>query len=158
VLRRERAILVPSDTVCLLGQGRGRKLATEELKPVGSGRFRDHSQDPIGVLGMSFSSSLALSEEGCVAKTHRGHEGYEVALLAQLRLPPLETSSKSILPFKRILFPAPHSVPCSPFARTDVPSSQYRLPWACVKRPLTCASSTDGRAPDATAAGYLVER
>ena len=31
--------------------------------PVGSGRFRDHAQDPKGVLGMSFSSSLALSEE-----------------------------------------------------------------------------------------------
>jgi hypothetical protein len=27
----------PFDTVCLLGQGRGRKLVTEQPKPVGSG-------------------------------------------------------------------------------------------------------------------------
>ena len=36
----------------------------DKRTPVGSGRFRDHAQDPRGVLGMSFSSSLALSEEG----------------------------------------------------------------------------------------------
>ncbi len=40
--------------------------------PVGSGRFRDHPQDSSRVLGMSFFSSLALSEEGCVACTHEG--------------------------------------------------------------------------------------
>jgi hypothetical protein len=33
-----------------------------------------------------------------------------------------------------------------------------RLPWACEKRPLTCASSIGGRAHDASAAVYLVER
>jgi len=27
-------------------------------------RFRDHAQGPRGILGMSFSSSLSLSEEG----------------------------------------------------------------------------------------------
>ena len=32
--------------------------------PVGSGRFRDHAQDPRGVLGMSFVSSLP--DEDCV--------------------------------------------------------------------------------------------
>jgi len=48
------------------------KLATEDSKPVGSGRFRDHAQDPRGVLGMSFSSSLARSYEGWVAHTHGG--------------------------------------------------------------------------------------
>ena len=48
------------------------KLATEDSKPVGSGRFRDHAQDPRGVLGMSFSSSLARSYEGWVAQTHGG--------------------------------------------------------------------------------------
>src|SRR5207237_9683972 len=51
--------------------------------PVGSGRFRDRTQVPRGVLGMTFSSSLALNQEGCVAKTHRNHAGSEVALLAQ---------------------------------------------------------------------------
>jgi hypothetical protein len=51
--------------------------------PVGSGRFRDRTQVPRGVLGMSFSSSLALNQEGCVAKTQRNHAGSEVALLAQ---------------------------------------------------------------------------
>ncbi len=40
--------------------------------PVGSGRFRDHAQDSVGVLGMSFSSPLALREEGYVAQTHGG--------------------------------------------------------------------------------------
>ena len=38
--------------------------------PVGSGRFRDHAQDPRGVLGRSCSSSLAPSKEGCVAHPH----------------------------------------------------------------------------------------
>jgi len=33
-------------------------------------RFRDHAQDSYRILGMSFSSSLALSEESCVAYTH----------------------------------------------------------------------------------------
>jgi hypothetical protein len=32
--------------------------------PVGSGRFRDHVQDPIGVLDMSFSSSFLIKTEG----------------------------------------------------------------------------------------------
>ena len=47
-------------------------LLADNPTPVGSGRFRDHAQDPLGVLGMSFSSSLALSEEGYVAQTHGG--------------------------------------------------------------------------------------
>ena len=38
------------------GQGRGKKLVTEDPKPVGSGRFRVPSQDPKGVLGISYSS------------------------------------------------------------------------------------------------------
>ncbi len=38
VLRRERASLVPFDTVCPTEQGRGIKLVTEEPNPVGSGR------------------------------------------------------------------------------------------------------------------------
>ena len=51
-------------------------------------------------------------------------DGEEVLLLAQLRSR-LETSSKRIPPDKRILFPTPHSLPCSPVGGTDVPSSQY---------------------------------
>jgi hypothetical protein len=47
-------------------------LVRENSKPVGSGRFRDHAQDSRGVLGMFFSSSLALRERGCVAYTHGG--------------------------------------------------------------------------------------
>jgi hypothetical protein len=92
---------------------------TEEPKPVGSGRFRVPSQDSSRVLGRSFSSSLSLSEEGCVAQTHGEYDGQEVALLAQLRLP-RETSSKRIPPDKSILFPAPHSPPFSPVGGTDV--------------------------------------
>jgi hypothetical protein len=37
VLHREPASLAPSDTVCLMAQARGRKLVTEDSKPVGSG-------------------------------------------------------------------------------------------------------------------------
>jgi hypothetical protein len=44
--------------------------ATGGSMPVGSGRFRDHAQNQREVLGMSFSSSFALGEEGCVAHTH----------------------------------------------------------------------------------------
>jgi hypothetical protein len=36
-LHLERAHLVPFDRACLTGQGRGRKLVTEEPTPVGSG-------------------------------------------------------------------------------------------------------------------------
>ena len=49
------------DTVFPTAQGRGIKLVTEDWKPVGSGRFRDHSQHSTGVLGMTCSSSLSLS-------------------------------------------------------------------------------------------------
>ena len=95
------------DTVFLKGQGRGKKLVREDPKPVGSGRFRDHAQDPRGILGMSFSSSLASNEASCGHTLTVGHAGEKVALLAQLRLP-LETSSISIQP-KEI------SLPCSSF-------------------------------------------
>jgi hypothetical protein len=53
------------------------------------------------------------------------HEGEEVALLSQLRLP-LETRSKRIPPDKSILLLSPQSLPCAPSGRTDVPSNQYR--------------------------------
>ena len=81
--------------------------ATDGSMPVGSGRFRDHAQDPRGILGMSFSSSLASNEASCGHTLTVGHAGEKVALLAQLRLP-LETSSISIQP-KEI------SLPCSAF-------------------------------------------
>src|SRR5690348_12585346 len=48
---------------CMLGDNR---------TPVGSGRFRDHAQDPRGVLGMSCSSPLDLGYEGCMAHAHGG--------------------------------------------------------------------------------------
>jgi hypothetical protein len=51
--------------------------------------------------------------------------GRKVGLLAQLRLP-LEISSKRFTAYKRILFFAPHSLPCSSVRGTDVPRSQYR--------------------------------
>jgi hypothetical protein len=58
---------------------------------------------------MIFSSSLALTEEGCVAYTHGEHEGEEMPLLAQLRLP-LATSSKRIPPDKSLLLIAKRDV------------------------------------------------
>ncbi len=52
-----------------------------------------------------------LSVKRAVWHTLRGElDGEEVALLAQLRMP-LATSAKSSPPDKRILFPAPHSLP-----------------------------------------------
>ena len=63
VLHRERARLGPSDTVCQQEQGRGRKLVTEEPKPVGSGRFRERSQDSSWVLGTSYLASFSPREE-----------------------------------------------------------------------------------------------
>ncbi len=55
-LRSLAHVLEAGETGCQTGQGRGKKLVTEDSKPVGSGRFRVPSQDPRGVLGISFSS------------------------------------------------------------------------------------------------------
>ena len=44
-------------------------LLGDNRTPVGSGRFRDHVQDDYRVLGMTFSSTLALREEDCEAQT-----------------------------------------------------------------------------------------
>src|SRR2546421_783179 len=71
------------DRACHAARENGSALVRGRPMPVGSGRFRDRTQVPRGVLGMTFSSSLALNQEGCVAKTHRNHAGSEVALLAQ---------------------------------------------------------------------------
>jgi hypothetical protein len=88
-------------------------------------RFRDHAQDPLGILGITFPLPL-LSVTRALLHTLTGeHAGEEVAPFAQLRLP-LETSSKRIPPDKRILLPAPQSLPSAPGERTDVPTSQYR--------------------------------
>ena len=46
----------------LWGFGRGRKLVTEDSKPVGSGRFRVPSQDSSWVLGPTWSSSFPLRQ------------------------------------------------------------------------------------------------
>src|SRR6266516_4722880 len=43
-------------------QGRGRKLVTEDWKPVGSGRFRVPSQDSSWVLGPTWSLSFPLRQ------------------------------------------------------------------------------------------------
>src|SRR5947199_8156870 len=67
-------------------------LLGDNRTPVGSGRFRDHAQDPRGILGMSFSSSLASNEASCGHTLTVGHAGGKVALPAQLRLR-LEKSS-----------------------------------------------------------------
>src|SRR5438045_3471377 len=47
-----------SERACQTGKGRGKKLVTEDSKPVGSGRFRVPSQDSSWVLGTSWSSSF----------------------------------------------------------------------------------------------------
>ena len=73
---------------------------------------------------MSFPPPL-LSGKRALWHTLTGdHEGEEVALLAQLRLP-LTTRSKRIPPDKSILLLAPQSLACAPVGRTDVPSNQY---------------------------------
>src|SRR5438132_10384834 len=45
----------PCDTMCPTGQGRGRKLVTEDWKPVGSGRFRDQTRDCFCIPGLVLS-------------------------------------------------------------------------------------------------------
>ena len=50
------------ETVFRKGQGRGKKLVTEDPKPVGSGRFRVPSQDSSWVLGLTWSSSFPLRQ------------------------------------------------------------------------------------------------
>ena len=52
-----------SDTVFRKEQGRGRKLVTEEPKPVGSGRFRERSQDSAWILGTSCSGRGEMGSE-----------------------------------------------------------------------------------------------
>src|SRR2546421_5153303 len=49
---RSLADVAPSDTVCQMGQGRGKKLVTEDPKPVGSGRFREQTRDAEAVPGL----------------------------------------------------------------------------------------------------------
>jgi len=81
--------------------------------PVGSGRFRNHAQDSRGVLGMSFSSSLALREEGwwhTLTGTRLGRKSHfllnKAATGNKLEKHPAD---------KRNLFPAPHSLQFLPF-------------------------------------------
>src|SRR5215470_6816949 len=71
-----------------------------------------------------FPLPLLAGKRAEVQKLTGEQDGEDVALLAQLRLP-RETSAKSSPPDKRILFPAPQSLPCPPVDRTDGPSSQY---------------------------------
>jgi hypothetical protein len=85
------------DRACREGPQSGSTLVREHSKPVGSGRFRDHAQDPRGVLSISFPPPLLLGKRAVWHTLMGEHAGAEVALLAQLRLP-LETRSKSILP------------------------------------------------------------
>ncbi len=59
------------------GFGRERKLVTEDWKPVGSGRFRDLAQGPIGpwagLKGLLFSLSQTIStcRQGGYPKQYR---------------------------------------------------------------------------------------
>src|SRR5215471_14794544 len=93
--------------------------------PVGSGRFRDHAQDPRGVLGMSCSSPLALGYEGCMAHTHGGPCWGESRPSCSAEA---ATSNKLELHPSRQENPPPFSscTPCAPGGGTDVPTSQYR--------------------------------
>ena len=47
-------------------------LLADHRTPIGSGRFLDRARGPRGVWGLTFSSSLAFSEEGSVVHTHKG--------------------------------------------------------------------------------------
>ena len=79
---------------------------------------------PNGSWACLFPLSLLSGKRAVWHELTGEQDGEEVLLLAQLRSR-LETSSKRIPPDKRILFPTPHSLPCSPVGGTDVPSSQY---------------------------------
>src|SRR5947208_15822268 len=96
---RERASLAPSDTVCQQEQGRGRKLVTEEPKPVGSGRFRVPSQDSSWVLGTSCSSSFSLRQEPGLGPSASRNK---LTALTRQSDPPLSPAHHSLCP------PVPH--------------------------------------------------
>src|SRR5437773_10627155 len=77
------------DTVFLKEQGRGIKLVTEDPKPVGSGRFRERSQDSSWILGTSCSGSPT----GCATRyTSAAEVARERALLHSEHVQRGETS------------------------------------------------------------------
>ena len=93
---------------------------------VGSGRFRERSQDLIVSWACLFPLPLLSMKRAVLPILTGEHDREEVALLAQLKLP-LATRSKRIPPDKSVLFPTTHSLPCSPVGGMDVPCSQYKV-------------------------------
>src|SRR5438067_2669558 len=85
---------------------------------VGSGRFRERSQDLIVSWACLFPLPLLSMKRAVLPILTGEHDREEVALLAQLKLP-LATRSKRIPPDKRTLFPAPESLRCTPFPVKD---------------------------------------
>src|SRR5947207_2544228 len=109
VLHRERARLGPSDTVCQQEQGRGRKLVTEEPKPVGSGLIIYSSFSYYKKLCAFASTSPACAGSRVSACSHTPFS--ETLLIRPL--PP----NSARMGFQFVLF--------SPHPRTDRPSSQH---------------------------------
>jgi hypothetical protein len=68
---------------------------TEEPKPVGSGRFRDRSQDSHWVLGPSCSSSLSLRQEPGLGSSS---DSNELTALKSQTDPPLSPGHHSLCP------------------------------------------------------------
>jgi len=99
------------------------------LVPVGSAIL---PKTPLGSLACLLPLPLLSVTRAVWHTLMEDHVGEKVELLAQLRLP-LARSSKYIPPNKRILFPAPHSLPCAPSGGTGVPCCQYTfsaISWA----------------------------
>jgi hypothetical protein len=65
----------------LTGQGSEKKLVTEDSKPVGSGRFRVHSQDSSWVLGTSWSSSIPRHAQRDAPFKENGSRSFFVAFM-----------------------------------------------------------------------------
>src|ERR1051326_8666548 len=101
------------------------RMLGDHRTPVGSGRFRDHAQDPRGVLGMSFSSSLTLDQVGCAAHTHGTRLGWKSHFL----LNKAATGNKlEKHPGRQEKSPLCSSfTPISSVRGTDVPWSHYRM-------------------------------
>src|SRR5690242_16578563 len=75
-------------------------MLADKRTPVGLGRFRDHAKTPLGFRACLVPLPLLSVKRAVWHTLTEEHDGYEVGLLAQLRLP-LETRAERIPPPSR---------------------------------------------------------
>jgi hypothetical protein len=92
--------------------------------PVGSGRFRDHAQDPQRSLGHVLFLFPCSQARGLCGTP----KGTMLGMKSRFLLSEATTGNKleKHPTYKSNLFPAPHSLPFSSVRGTDIPNSQYK--------------------------------